>query len=40
MWYNEPSLLEETNNDVPYWRTIKNNGELNEKYLGGAERTS
>lgn len=23
---------------MPYWRTIKNNGELNEKYLGGAER--
>ena len=29
---------EETNSDVPYWRTIKNNGQLNEKYPGGVER--
>jgi hypothetical protein len=24
-------------NDNPYWRTLKANGELNEKYPGGAE---
>lgn len=29
---------EETKNDVPYWRTLKNNYELNEKYPYGAER--
>jgi alkylated DNA nucleotide flippase Atl1 len=23
--------------DTPYWRTLKNNGELNKKYPGGAE---
>lgn len=28
----------ETGSDLPYWRTIKNNGELNDKYPGGAER--
>ncbi len=28
----------ETKSDVPYWRTIKNHGELNEKYPGGAKR--
>jgi alkylated DNA nucleotide flippase Atl1 len=28
----------ETGDDVPYWRTIKNNGELNEKFLGGLEQ--
>jgi alkylated DNA nucleotide flippase Atl1 len=32
------NAAEETNSGVPYWRTIKNNGELNEKYPGGAER--
>lgn len=32
------NAAEETKSDVPYWRTIKNNGELNEKYPGGAER--
>lgn len=23
--------------ETPYWRTLKSNGELNEKYPGGAE---
>ena len=32
------NAAEETKSDVPYWRTIKNNGELNEKYPDGAER--
>ena len=32
------NAAEEANSDVPYWRTIKNNGELNEKYPGGAKR--
>ena len=32
------NAAEETKSDLPYWRTIKNNGELNEKYPGGAER--
>jgi alkylated DNA nucleotide flippase Atl1 len=32
------NAAEETKSGVPYWRTIKNNGELNEKYPGGAER--
>lgn len=32
------NAAEETGSDVPYWRTIKNNGELNAKYPGGAER--
>lgn len=32
------NAAEETQNDLPYWRTIKNNGELNEKFPGGAER--
>lgn len=27
----------ETNTDLPYWRTIKNTGELNEKYPYGVE---
>lgn len=27
----------ETAGDVPYWRTIKNTGELNAKYPGGVE---
>lgn len=26
-----------TENETPYWRTLKANGELNEKYPGGAE---
>jgi alkylated DNA nucleotide flippase Atl1 len=30
------NAAEETKSDVPYWRTIKNTGELNEKYPGGA----
>ena len=32
------NAAEETKNNVPYWRTIKNNGELNEKYPGGVEK--
>ena len=32
------NAAEETKEDVPYWRTIKNNGELNAKYPGGMER--
>ncbi len=32
------NATEETKSDVPYWRTIKNTGELNQKYPGGAER--
>ncbi|MFX0079796.1 MAG: MGMT family protein [Candidatus Hermodarchaeota archaeon] len=32
------NAAEEMNSDVPYWRTIKNNGELNPKYPGGAEQ--
>ena len=29
---------EETGGDIAYWRTLKNNGELNKKYPGGLER--
>lgn len=29
---------EEMNSDVPYWRTIKNDGQLNNKFPGGAEK--
>ena len=32
------NAAEEMGSDVPYWRTIKNTGELNPKYPGGAER--
>jgi hypothetical protein len=32
------NAAEEMKSNVPYWRTIKNNGELNEKYPGGVER--
>jgi hypothetical protein len=32
------NAAEETKSKIPYWRTIKNNGELNEKYPGGAAR--
>jgi alkylated DNA nucleotide flippase Atl1 len=32
------NAAEEMNSDIPYWRTIKNNGELNPKYPGGAEQ--
>ncbi|MEW6607778.1 MAG: MGMT family protein [bacterium] len=32
------NAAEETNSDMPYWRTIKNTGELNQKYSCGAER--
>jgi hypothetical protein len=29
---------EELHDDVPYWRTLKGSGELNDKYPGGAEK--
>jgi len=32
------NAAKQTKSDLPYWRTIKNNGELNEKYPGGSER--
>jgi hypothetical protein len=32
------NAADETKSDVPYWRTLKNTGELNQKYPGGAER--
>jgi len=32
------NAAEETKGDTPYWRTLKNNGELNKKYPGGVER--
>ncbi len=32
------NATKEMKSDVPYWRTIKNNGELNDKYPSGAER--
>jgi alkylated DNA nucleotide flippase Atl1 len=32
------NAAEEMNTDIPYWRTIKNNGELNPKYPGGIEK--
>jgi len=32
------NAAEETKGDTPYWRTLKNNGELNIKYPGGVER--
>ena len=28
---------ERRENETPYWRTLKSNGELNSKYLGGIE---
>jgi alkylated DNA nucleotide flippase Atl1 len=31
------NAAKETNGDTPYWRTLKNNGELNKKYPGGLE---
>jgi hypothetical protein len=31
------NAAEETKSNIPYWRTIKNTGELNQKYPGGAE---
>jgi alkylated DNA nucleotide flippase Atl1 len=31
------NAAEETGRDMPYWRTIKNTGELNPKYPGGIE---
>ena len=31
------NAAEETKNNSPYWRTLKNNGELNKKYPGGIE---
>ncbi len=32
------NAAEEMGSDVPFWRTIKNDGELNIKYPGGAEK--
>lgn len=29
---------EEMKHDVPYWRTLKNDGQLNEKFPGGSEK--
>jgi hypothetical protein len=32
------NAAEEMNQNLPYWRTIKNDGELNKKYPGGIEK--
>ena len=32
------NAAEEMKGDTAYWRTLKNNGELNKKYPGGVER--
>ena len=32
------NAAEETKSNTPYWRTLKNNGELNKKFPGGVER--
>ncbi|KON26460.1 hypothetical protein AC480_05640 [miscellaneous Crenarchaeota group archaeon SMTZ1-55] len=32
------NAADETQGDTPYWRTLKNKGELNKKYPGGVER--
>ncbi|UCB61274.1 MAG: MGMT family protein [Candidatus Bathyarchaeota archaeon] len=32
------NAAEEMNTDVPYWRTIKNDGQLNKKFPGGVEK--
>ena len=32
------NAAEETKGDTHYWRTLKNNGELNKKYPGGIEK--
>jgi alkylated DNA nucleotide flippase Atl1 len=32
------NAAEEMQRDVPYWRTIKNDGQLNDKYPGGSKR--
>jgi hypothetical protein len=32
------NAADETNGDTPYWRTLKNNGELNKKFPGGIEQ--
>jgi alkylated DNA nucleotide flippase Atl1 len=32
------NAAEEMKRDVPYWRTIKNDGQLNDKFPGGAEQ--
>jgi alkylated DNA nucleotide flippase Atl1 len=31
------NAAEETKGDTPYWRTLKNNGELNKKFPGGID---
>lgn len=33
----EEQRLQGEKNTTPYWRTLKTGGEINEKYLGGAE---
>src|SRR5665647_3001811 len=33
----EEGIQEDTRLDIPYWRTLKADGFLNEKYPGGAE---
>lgn len=33
----ERASVHRTKNKTPYWRTLKANGELNEKYPGGIE---
>ncbi|MAG14410.1 MAG: hypothetical protein CL874_00785 [Dehalococcoidales bacterium] len=33
----EEAMTEREKNITPYWRTLKSNGELNEKYPGGIE---
>lgn len=32
------NAADETKGDTPYWRTLKNDGELNKKFPGGVER--
>ena len=32
------NAAEETNSDIPYWRTVKNDGQLNMKFPGGVEK--
>lgn len=36
----EEALAEGKKNVTPYWRTLKSEGELNEKYPGGVDRQS
>ena len=32
------NAAEETKSNTPFWRTLKNNGELNKKFPGGIKR--